>query len=96
VTLRRILLRNVSDELMNRRNRGVQVLVRSGNDCWNTIYDGIERERAFVRAVERRYAGQTLAQRAGVGFSRVIGRKAGSEPASAGADPIPADRSRLG
>jgi hypothetical protein len=92
VTLRRILLRNICDEQMHRWNRGIQVLVRTGNGCWTTIYDGVERERAFVRAVEQRYAGQTLPQRAGVKLGGLVGRQMRADPASSVADAISIDR----
>lgn len=93
VTLRKIQLRNVADGELSLGNRGIQVLVRSGEGVWNTIYDGVQRERTFVHAVERRYAGQTLPQRAGTRFSRLVRRQsAESACGSLGADAVPIDR----
>lgn len=92
VTVQKIRLRNTSDEQLSLRNRGIQVLVRSGDGWWNTIYDGLERERSFVHAVERRYAGQTLPQRAGARLGRLAGRRsAETEQALPGPDTVPTE-----
>lgn len=94
VTLRKITLRNIADpEKSLGAVRGLQVLVRSGAGTWDTIYDEVASERAFVRAVERRYAGQTLPQRAGTRIGRIFKRTSddGERPES-GEDVVPVDR----
>lgn len=91
VMLQRIRLRNVPDhDELGLRNRGIQVLVRSADGCWSTIYDGVERERLFVQAVERRYAGQTLPQRARARVGRLLGRTHEGEQQLTDEDLLPA------
>jgi hypothetical protein len=55
VNVTRIFLRNV-DDADSGRARGIQVLARSQDHGWTTIYDGWRRERAFSHAVERQSA----------------------------------------
>lgn len=73
VRLDRIVLRNRPD-MLSVRARGIQVLVQTVDGTWATVYDGIAREREFVAAAERAYAGLIR----GTGSGSIIGDRAGA------------------
>jgi hypothetical protein len=62
VALRRLLLKNVTG-VQSAAVRGVQVLARTEDGTWTTLYDGLERERHFVGVVERRFRKLAAARR---------------------------------
>lgn len=62
VDLRTIKLRNI-DEADSALARGIQVLVRTGDGNWRTIYDGLARERSFTRTVEHEFRDAGLLRR---------------------------------
>jgi hypothetical protein len=62
VDLRSVLIRNVGDE-QAAQARGIQVMVRTTDGWWTTIYDGLDRERQFRQRVEHYYAGRLTARR---------------------------------
>jgi hypothetical protein len=83
--LTRILLRNTDDD-QSVRARGVQVLVRTEDGSWTTVYDGVAREREFVRAAERDFRGDTLVRRVETLVRRRLGRERPATTTAVGAD----------
>lgn len=89
VDLRRVTVRNRNDEY-SIRCRGIQVLVRTEDGRWSTIYDGVQREREFIRAVERRYGGDQVSRDPRAMLRRLRGKR----PVGP-ADPVGADVVRM-
>lgn len=85
VDLRRIILRNVFDQSATEA-RGIRVLVRTADGWWTTLYDGLERERAFARTVERHFGRGLHVRRAEDALRRRLHRPGGRSPAPAAAD----------
>lgn len=87
--LRSVLVRNAIDEKAI-VNRGIQVLVRTADGWWSTLYDGVEREQQFQRTVERHFAGRVGTRR----LDEQIRRRLRREPV-AGDHGVAADLVRL-
>lgn len=79
VDLRRLVIRNSEDQHAVRA-RGIQVLVRTEDGWWTTIYDGIERERKFRATVEQHFAGRPLSRRWQTSLRRRLNRPSSAEP----------------
>lgn len=52
VDVSRIFLRNRTGDA-SLRARGIQVLTRTSDGCWHTVYDGVRRQREFIGAAEK-------------------------------------------
>ncbi|QDP96552.1 hypothetical protein FOE78_12120 [Microlunatus elymi] len=89
VDLRKIIIRNRRDQDAERA-RGIQVLVRTADGWWTTLYDGIRRERELVQAVEQHFAGRLVTRRLTEAARRRFGRPKAAEPT-----PLLADLVRL-
>lgn len=71
VDVQRLFLRNRTDAHAVRA-RGIHVLVRDDTGSWATVYDGVERERAFVEAVEDHVWHRATARRIGGRIGQVF------------------------
>ncbi len=68
------------------RARGIQVLVRTADGWWTTIYDGIDRERELRAAVERHFAGRPITRRLEQTVRRRLNRPTNRPPSIIEAD----------
>ena len=83
VDLKRVRLRNVGGQGAwgsNTWTRGIQILVRTSDGWWSTIYDGWEREREFQHRVELKFGGRLATRAIETKVRRRLGRERTAGP----------------